>query len=121
MADRIRTDGRTWLFVTCGIELPLPSPTELKRRAIEESYGEHAAMHAQVIELLEACTFDYEVVPGKDSITWLLGVVVYTDADHARVLQDFANSVCQATFLSPAQRQSKSPIMLGARSRSDDN
>jgi transposase len=29
--------------------------------------------------------------------------------------------LCQATFLSPAQRQSKSPIMLGARSRSDDN
>jgi hypothetical protein len=29
-------------------------------------------MRARVVELLEACTFDYEVVPGKDSITWLM-------------------------------------------------
>jgi hypothetical protein len=96
--SRIRTDGRTWVFVSYGGEIPLPSPTELKRRAIEESYGEHAAMHAQVIELLEACTFDYEVVPGKDAITWLLGVVVYTDAEHARVLGDLADSVVHCFY-----------------------
>jgi hypothetical protein len=100
MANRphIRTDGKKWAFVGYGVEIDLPSPANLKRRAIEEAYGEHAAMREQVVELLEACTFDYEVVQGKDAITWLLGPVIYTDAEHARQLEDIGDSVVHCFY-----------------------
>jgi hypothetical protein len=100
MTDRphIRIDGRGRAFVGYGAEVPLPAPAALKDRAIDEAYGEDAAMRARVVELLEACTFDYEVVPGKDSITWLLGVVVYTDADHARRLEDIGDPVVHCFY-----------------------
>jgi hypothetical protein len=100
MADRphIRTDGRTGAFVWYGWETPLPSPAVLKQRAIGETYGEDAAMRGRVIDLLEACTFDYEVVPGKDAITWLLGVVVCTDAGYARLLKDIGDPVVHCFY-----------------------
>ena len=85
---QIRKDTNSWMLVGYDAEIPLPSPSPLKRQAIEEAYGEDPAMHELVIELLEACTFDYEIVPGKDSITWLFGVIVYTDAEYAKILEN---------------------------------
>ena len=96
----IRTDGRTWAFVGYRSEISLPSPAVLKQRAIDEAYGEDTAMRDRVAELLEASTFDYEVVPGKDAITWLLGVVAYTDADHARLLADIGDPVVHCFYRS---------------------
>jgi hypothetical protein len=100
VADRphIRTDGRAWAFVGYGAEIALPPPAVLKQRAIAEVYGEDAAMRGRVADLLDACTFDYEVVPGKDAITWLLGVVVYTDADHAELLKDIGDPVVHCFY-----------------------
>jgi hypothetical protein len=97
-SPHVRTDGQTWAFVAYGREHPLPTPWELKRRAIQESYGETRAEREAVVELLEACDFDYEVVPGKDSATWLLGVVIRTDPDHARMLEDHAASVVHCFY-----------------------
>jgi hypothetical protein len=100
MAGRphVHTDGKAWKFVGYGVEIDLPSPANLKRRALEEAYGEHAGMREQVIELLEACTFDYEVVQGKDAITWLLGIIVFTDAPHAGMLEDIGDPVVHCSF-----------------------
>lgn len=99
MANRphIRTDGRDWAFVTEGAEIPLPAPTALKWRAIDEAYGENAVMRGRVVDLLEAFRFDYEVAPGKDSATWLLGVVVYTD-DNATLLADIGDPVVHCFY-----------------------
>lgn len=89
---RIRSDGRTWTLAGWyGADLPLVPPAELKRQALAAADAEYEPERSGVVGLLDACTFEYEVVPGKDSVSWVLGVVIRTDAGRARRLADHSD------------------------------
>jgi hypothetical protein len=96
---RIYTDGRTWTLAGWyGLDLPLLAPNELKRRAHDTAGSMGEPDRTAAAELVEACVFEYEVVLGKDVISWLLGVVIHTDPEHAKRLADHSDSAVQAFY-----------------------
>lgn len=96
---QVRSDGRTWTLVDWyGVDFPLLSPVELKQQALEEAGYEREPVRSAAIDLLEACSFEYEVVAGKDAISWLLGVVIHTDPEHARRLADHSDPAVHAVY-----------------------
>ena len=98
----IRVDGPGRTLVLCGgVELPLPSPARLKERTREliADYTMPPDERARAEELLDALTFDYEVVAGRDGIEDVLGLVIYTDAEHGKFLNEWADpGVCSCVM-----------------------
>lgn len=102
MQSHIRVDGQTRTFVPyVGVEIPLLSSAALKEqtRDLIASYNMPPDERARAEKLLDACTFDYEVAVGRDGIADVLGLVIYTDADHGRVLTDWSDpEVCSCVM-----------------------
>jgi hypothetical protein len=95
-------DGQTRTFVPyVGVEIQLLSSAALKEQTREliACYNMPPDERTRAEELLDACTFDYEVVVGRDGIADILGLVIYTDAEHGRLFRDWADpEVCSCVM-----------------------
>ena len=66
---------------------PLPEPAHLKAAALETA-TRYSGEDSDVVALVRDCDFDYEIVPGKDSIEQLVALVVTTSSTNAANLRD---------------------------------
>lgn len=67
---------------------PLPHPAQLREQAWAAALGEG---EKEVAELYACCSFDYEIVRGKDMFEQLVELVVRTDAETAAILNDMGH------------------------------
>jgi hypothetical protein len=79
LADEVR--------VVDGTRFPLPSTTELRTAAIAAA-AEFSGDESDAVRILADSEFDFEIVPGKDMIEQLIGVVITTSPEYAVILRD---------------------------------
>ncbi len=74
-------------------EIPLPSPTRLKADAIEVAMAFDDGTDNAAVAILRDSDLDYEVVPGKDAIEMLIGVIVTVSKENVAILEEVGNHV----------------------------
>jgi hypothetical protein len=78
------------VLVEGGDSFPLPAAAVLKENALQAA-AEIAGEESEAVQILKDCELDYEIVPGKDAVEELIGVVVTTSPEYAAILQDAEN------------------------------
>jgi hypothetical protein len=73
--------------VVDGTRFPLPSAAELKANAIAAA-TEFGGDDSEAVRILADCEFNFEIVPGKDIVEELIGVVITTSPESAAILRD---------------------------------
>ena len=71
--------------VVDGTRFPLPSVAELKANAIAAA-TEFSGDDLEAVRILADCELDFEIVPGKDMVEELIGVVITTSPESAVIL-----------------------------------
>ena len=74
-------------------EITLPSPKQLKTDAIEAALDSNDGIDNAAIAVLRDSDLDYEVVPGKDAMEMLIGVIVTVSKDNVAILEEVENHV----------------------------
>lgn len=92
MLELRKTSNGFEVRVKGGTHFPLPSADEVKANAINAAV-EFGGEDCDAVHILNDCDFDFEIVPGKDAIEELIGIVITTSRDNAAILQDVNNSV----------------------------
>lgn len=73
--------------VANGARIPLPTAAELRGAAIAAAEA-FAGSDSAAVRILFDSEFDFEIVPGKDAVEQLIGVVITTAPEHAALLRE---------------------------------
>jgi hypothetical protein len=91
----VRVVGQYWTFLPrTGDAIQLPSPAELKQRALDWIGAKTGVGIKEATELLSGCELEYEVVEDGNGVAASLGLVAHTDEDRADALSDEDDLAC---------------------------